>query len=198
MYTVHVANVSICKQELASHIPALSNVEPQKLSKHVVVEESIARHEQLEESCVEALGMIQALAKEREELLAEVNTWRAGAGLPPHQRTASASTQGLATIEANSEHHPRVAYAGSSTPEANVDYQPLHVPRDQLGGAHYAQNMAPATDIGDRAGLPDDDLVSMWSLMDAQGVPVIPTSGAFPDTSHGQHQQTLPAELGMF
>lgn len=200
-FVPHVADTSgfcLKKQELASHIPALANVEPQKLSKHVVVEESIARHEQLEAGRVEALAVIQALAREREELLAEVNTWRAGAGLPPRERTASASIQCLAAVEANPrQHHARVAGAGSSTPEPSIGYHPLHVPGEQLDGAHYAPDMASTAGIIDGAQLPDNDVEPMWSLMDAQGIPAIPNTGAFADASR-QNQPALMAELGIF
>lgn len=100
----------------------------------MVVEETIARHEQLEASCVHALGLIRALAREREELLGEVNSWRAGAGLPPRGRTASASTQSLVSVEANPHRHQGVSYGGISAADINSDYQPLHDLGDRLGG----------------------------------------------------------------
>lgn len=174
-------------------MPTLATVEPQKLSKHVVVEESIARHEQLEASCVEALGMIQALAKEREELLAEVNTWRAGAGLPLHERSADASTGGLVTIDSDAQHLSRMPYAGSSTPEPQADYrQPLHVPNN----VHYTQEVAANPQF------PDNDLVAMafnapWPFMEADGGPLLQGSEGFPDTAHQQQGVPIPGELSM-
>ncbi|KAI1135877.1 hypothetical protein F5Y05DRAFT_164348 [Hypoxylon sp. FL0543] len=58
--------------ELASFLPTLSEVEPNRLSKHIVVHESIERHR-------EQNRHIEELQRERDELLAEVNRWRAGA-----------------------------------------------------------------------------------------------------------------------
>ncbi|KAI1407131.1 hypothetical protein F5Y13DRAFT_134715 [Hypoxylon sp. FL1857] len=58
--------------ELASFLPTLSETEPNRLSKHIVVHESIERHR-------EQNRHIQELQRERDELLAEVNRWRAGA-----------------------------------------------------------------------------------------------------------------------
>ncbi|KAI0843509.1 hypothetical protein F5Y06DRAFT_284004 [Hypoxylon sp. FL0890] len=58
--------------ELASFLPTLSETEPSRLSKHIVVHESIERHR-------EQNRHIQELQRERDELLAEVNRWRAGA-----------------------------------------------------------------------------------------------------------------------
>ncbi|KAK1978323.1 hypothetical protein LZ30DRAFT_663451, partial [Colletotrichum cereale] len=66
--------------ELAGYLPILADKDPKHLSKHVVVSESIARHKLLESRCVEALREIESLVRERDELLAEVNTWRRGAG----------------------------------------------------------------------------------------------------------------------
>lgn len=174
-------------------MPTLASVEPQKLSKHVVIEESIARHEQLEASCIEALGMVQALAKEREELLAEVNTWRAGAGLPLLERSADASTGGLVTIDSAAQHLSRMPYAGSSTPEPQADYrQPLLVPNN----ANYAQDVVPNSQFG------DNDLVAMafdapWSFMEADGGLLLQDSGVFPDSSHQHQAAPLPGELSM-
>ncbi|XXH02825.1 hypothetical protein Hte_009212 [Hypoxylon texense] len=58
--------------ELASFLPTLSETEPNRLTKHLVVHESIERHR-------EQNRHIQELQRERDELLAEVNAWRAGA-----------------------------------------------------------------------------------------------------------------------
>ncbi|KAI1441920.1 hypothetical protein F5Y02DRAFT_274184 [Annulohypoxylon stygium] len=58
--------------ELASFLPTLSDMDPNRLSKHIVVHESIERHR-------EQNRHIQELQRERDDLLAEVNRWRAGA-----------------------------------------------------------------------------------------------------------------------
>ncbi|KAI1384431.1 uncharacterized protein F4822DRAFT_432976 [Hypoxylon trugodes] len=73
--------------ELASFLPTLSETEPNRLSKHIVVHESIERHREQNQH-------IQELQRERDELLAEVNRWRAAAStgatvdVPLEARTA--------------------------------------------------------------------------------------------------------------
>ncbi|KAI1283891.1 hypothetical protein F5Y07DRAFT_92313 [Xylaria sp. FL0933] len=68
---------------LASLLPALADTEPQRLSKHVVVDESItfirAQHDQIR-TITEHLETVQT---ERDELLAELHRWRGGAGMEP-------------------------------------------------------------------------------------------------------------------
>ncbi|KAI0427642.1 hypothetical protein F5Y09DRAFT_344444 [Xylaria sp. FL1042] len=70
---------------LASLLPALADTEPQRLSKHVVVDESItfirAQHDQIR-TITEHLETVKT---ERDELLAELNHWRGGAGMEPRQ-----------------------------------------------------------------------------------------------------------------
>ncbi|KAI0973890.1 hypothetical protein F4678DRAFT_390225 [Xylaria arbuscula] len=70
---------------LASLLPALADTEPQRLSKHVVVDESItfirAQHEQIR-TVTEHLETVKT---ERDELLAELHHWRSGAGMEPRQ-----------------------------------------------------------------------------------------------------------------
>ncbi|KAI0189981.1 hypothetical protein EV127DRAFT_97497 [Xylaria flabelliformis] len=66
---------------LASLLPTLADTEPQRLSKHVVVDESItvirSQHEQIK-TMTECL---KAVETERDELLAELGHWRSGAGI---------------------------------------------------------------------------------------------------------------------
>ncbi|KAI2640214.1 hypothetical protein GGS21DRAFT_537917 [Xylaria nigripes] len=70
---------------LANLLPALTDTEPQRLSKHVVVDESITfiklQHEQIRT----VTEHLEAVKTERDELLAEVNNWRSGAGIEPRQ-----------------------------------------------------------------------------------------------------------------
>ncbi|KAI1122655.1 hypothetical protein F5Y10DRAFT_69431 [Nemania abortiva] len=70
---------------LASLLPALADTEPQRLSKHVVVDESItfirSQHEQIRTTTEH----LETVKTERDELLAELNHWRSGAGLQPRQ-----------------------------------------------------------------------------------------------------------------
>ncbi|KAI1745210.1 hypothetical protein F4680DRAFT_178623 [Xylaria scruposa] len=70
---------------LASLLPALADTEPQRLSKHVVVDESItfirSQHEQIK-TMTERL---KAVETERDGLLAELGHWRNGAGIELRQ-----------------------------------------------------------------------------------------------------------------
>ncbi|CRK32219.1 hypothetical protein BN1723_003874 [Verticillium longisporum] len=76
-------------QELATHLPALGGTDPQRLSKHVVVEESIARHKLMKSLCSDAFQDIRALVQERDELLAQVNRRRLIDGLAPQAPKAN-------------------------------------------------------------------------------------------------------------
>ncbi|KAH6700118.1 hypothetical protein EV126DRAFT_27669 [Verticillium dahliae] len=69
--------------ELATHLPALGGTDPQRLSKHVVVQESIARHKLMKGLCSDAFQDIRALVQERDELLTQVNHRRLIDGLAP-------------------------------------------------------------------------------------------------------------------
>ncbi|KZL80870.1 hypothetical protein CI238_01912, partial [Colletotrichum incanum] len=89
--------------ELAGQLPILSDTDPKHHSKHVVVNESIARHKLLESRCVDALRDLKSLIQERDELLAEVNTWRRGAGTSPRQPKCASSFDGLVEIEKQSQ-----------------------------------------------------------------------------------------------
>ncbi|KAL1908052.1 hypothetical protein Sste5344_006050 [Sporothrix stenoceras] len=59
--------------ELAELLPNLEDADASRLSKHMVVHESISRHH-------EQMRAIDALTRERDELRAEVTRWRAQAG----------------------------------------------------------------------------------------------------------------------
>lgn len=63
---------------LAAEIPALRGTDPKRLSKHVVLDESLALHRRQRER-------LRQVNKERESLLEEVNRWRLGAGLEIRQ-----------------------------------------------------------------------------------------------------------------
>ncbi|KAI0114467.1 hypothetical protein GGR51DRAFT_446519 [Nemania sp. FL0031] len=70
---------------LASLLPALADTEPQRLSKHVVVDESIAFIRSQHEQIRTATEHLETVRTERDELLAELNHWRSGAGMQPRQ-----------------------------------------------------------------------------------------------------------------
>ncbi|TIC95628.1 hypothetical protein CH35J_008952 [Colletotrichum higginsianum] len=96
--------------ELAGQLPGLAEADPRHLSKHVVVDESIARHKLLESRCVEALHDIRSLVRERDELLAEVNLWRHGAGTAPRRPQTVCRVEGLVETE-ESQRRPSAAHA---------------------------------------------------------------------------------------
>ncbi|EXF75622.1 hypothetical protein CFIO01_10384 [Colletotrichum fioriniae PJ7] len=85
--------------ELAGQLPVLADTDPERLSKHVVVNESIARHKLLENRCVNALRDIESLLRERDELLAEINVWRGTAGASTQLPKSISNIAGLVQTE---------------------------------------------------------------------------------------------------
>ena len=92
-------------------MPILAETEPQRLSKHVVINESIARHKHLRSTCVCALESIRALIQERDELLVEVNAWRNSTGVNPRQ-PVEVNLNTLVALEVETQRHPSVVSAG--------------------------------------------------------------------------------------
>ncbi|KAJ6443392.1 cAMP-dependent protein kinase regulatory subunit [Purpureocillium lavendulum] len=83
-------------QTLASLVPSLQSVDPNRLSKHVVVDESITFIKAEQRSTAHSLRTVDALLAEREGLLSELNRWRASAGLDvrlPQDLPADTPTQ---------------------------------------------------------------------------------------------------------
>ncbi|KAI1812638.1 hypothetical protein GGS20DRAFT_523035 [Poronia punctata] len=70
---------------LASLLPALADTEPQRLSKHVVVDESITFIKSQQERISTVTDHLEAVKKERDQLMAELNQWRGGAGIETRQ-----------------------------------------------------------------------------------------------------------------
>ncbi|KAI0455836.1 hypothetical protein F5B21DRAFT_172003 [Xylaria acuta] len=70
---------------LASLLPALADTEPQRLSKHVVVDEGITVIRSQQEQIKTMNERLGAVETERDELLAELNHWRSGAGMELRQ-----------------------------------------------------------------------------------------------------------------
>ncbi|KAI1262622.1 hypothetical protein F5Y18DRAFT_147881 [Xylariaceae sp. FL1019] len=66
---------------LAALLPALSDTDPQRLSKHVVVDESISFISSQRDQIRSATENLEAMTTERDQLLAELNQWRSGAGM---------------------------------------------------------------------------------------------------------------------
>ncbi|KAG5746180.1 hypothetical protein H9Q72_013154 [Fusarium xylarioides] len=75
--------------DLAKELPALAGKNPARLSKHDVIEESINRHQFERGACLDLIQAYRAMVQERDELLAEVNTWRATAGGPERHATSN-------------------------------------------------------------------------------------------------------------
>lgn len=74
-----------CPQRLAGEIPSLQQTDPNRLSKHVVLDESTSLHRTQKSEITTSLSQINALLAERDDLLAEVNRWRLGAGVESRQ-----------------------------------------------------------------------------------------------------------------
>ncbi|KAL6859449.1 hypothetical protein J3F83DRAFT_327998 [Trichoderma novae-zelandiae] len=66
---------------LAGLIPSLRSTDPGRLSKHVVIDQSVALHKAEQQQIAESLDKINRLVAERDHLLSELNTWRLNAGL---------------------------------------------------------------------------------------------------------------------
>ncbi|PNP82842.1 hypothetical protein FNYG_04073 [Fusarium nygamai] len=75
--------------DLAKELPALAGKNPARLSKHDVIEESIQRHQFERGACLDVIQAYREMVQERDELLAEVNTWRATAGGPERHATSN-------------------------------------------------------------------------------------------------------------
>ncbi|KXH41099.1 hypothetical protein CSIM01_03305 [Colletotrichum simmondsii] len=85
--------------ELAGQLPVLADTDPERLSKHIVVNESIARHKLLENRCVDALRDIESLLRERNELLAEINVWSGNTDASPQLPKTIPNIAGLVQTE---------------------------------------------------------------------------------------------------
>ncbi|KAL7815517.1 hypothetical protein V8C26DRAFT_125376 [Trichoderma gracile] len=70
---------------LAGLIPSLRLTDPNRLSKHVVIDQSVALHKAEQQQIAESLDKINRLVAERDHLLSELNTWRLNAGLEARQ-----------------------------------------------------------------------------------------------------------------
>lgn len=75
--------------DLAKELPALAGKNPARLSKHDVIEESIKRHQFERGACLDVIQAYRSMVQERNELLAEVNTWRATAAMPELHATSN-------------------------------------------------------------------------------------------------------------
>ncbi|TEA20584.1 hypothetical protein C8034_v008563 [Colletotrichum sidae] len=140
--------------ELATQIPALNETDPQRLSKHVVVDESIARHKLLESQCLEALHNIRSLTQERDELLVEVNNWRRSTGASQRQsRRASVNLDGLIEVEKDSQR--RASTVRPSQTSRKISEQSGSSVDDQTRGDRATNSLSDDAASGQR-GLPSE------------------------------------------
>ncbi|KAI7308867.1 hypothetical protein KC315_g13202 [Hortaea werneckii] len=70
---------------LARFLPALADTKESKLSKHIVVEESLKFHRSQHEKIEALQSSIDSLFTERDALLSELNEWRQCLCMPPRQ-----------------------------------------------------------------------------------------------------------------
>ncbi|KAF2726575.1 hypothetical protein EJ04DRAFT_453074, partial [Polyplosphaeria fusca] len=73
--------------ELARQVPSLTGT--RRLNKHMIVEHSVARLQSQRQLCLLAAEDARSLMSERDQLLAEVNHWRAASGAPFTPREAN-------------------------------------------------------------------------------------------------------------
>ncbi|KAI1331667.1 hypothetical protein F5Y16DRAFT_240548 [Xylariaceae sp. FL0255] len=74
---------------LAGLLPSLAETEPQRLSKHVVVDESISLINSQKDQIRVTSEHLQSVKRERDNLLDEVNQWRIRAGMELRQTESS-------------------------------------------------------------------------------------------------------------
>lgn len=83
-----MSRTNLFVQNLSKLTPSLKDVDPSKLSKHVVLDESIALHKSQQQKLSASMRQVDSLLAERDEILAELNQWRSSFGLNPRQPTA--------------------------------------------------------------------------------------------------------------
>lgn len=71
-------------KNLAALVPSLQSVDSNKLSKHVVLDETISLLQSTNQKAAESQMVIDSLLAERQQLLTEINMWRASAGMESH------------------------------------------------------------------------------------------------------------------
>lgn len=82
------------EQRLAGEIPSLQSTDPNRLSKHVVLDESVSLHRAQQGQIATVRHQFDTLLAERDDLLAEVNRWRIGAGLDTRAPTYNEGATG--------------------------------------------------------------------------------------------------------
>ncbi|KAF4999219.1 hypothetical protein FDECE_11573 [Fusarium decemcellulare] len=111
--------------DLARELPALAGKNPSRLSKHDVLDESISRHKLMQATSLDLVESLKTILQERDELLAEVNSWRATAGIGDRQPTADMNLDELARLESKIRGSPSEVFSGeaSSSPDADLAFR---------------------------------------------------------------------------
>ncbi|KAH6887013.1 hypothetical protein B0T10DRAFT_76705 [Thelonectria olida] len=170
--------------ELAGHLPALADSDPQRLSKHVVVEEGIARCQTLHRQCLDALSDIRALIQERDELLAEVNTRRHAEGTPLRlPKAVDLHIDGLVELETEASHlaavrRPSASQTQSRSPDEEGTDGQEHSNDDAVTTQDLAPNSTlslPQSSVVQPLLVPEanDESMLLWGLASQDPIPAV-------------------------
>ncbi|KAI1438445.1 hypothetical protein GGR50DRAFT_691309 [Xylaria sp. CBS 124048] len=165
---------------LANLLPALTDTEPQRLSKHVVVDESITFIKSQHEQIRTITEQLEAVKAERDALLSEVNHWRSSAGIEPRQ----ANPIGQPAVRNNN--HDSTGAVSEAIPLGALPTT-LQSPDP---ATHIVAEAAPpfitnALHERDPSSLPTDSSASMhWESFESQIHPF------------GRHPNHVPADIG--
>ncbi|KAH7123490.1 hypothetical protein B0J13DRAFT_612216 [Dactylonectria estremocensis] len=114
--------------DLAKELPALAGKNPQRLSKHTVLDESIARHRFMQSNCLHAIQSMRDLIQERDELLTEINTWRNASGLNERQpRAVDMNAERLGSLEKAIHMNPSDSSSGCTSQSPDSELGPKNV-----------------------------------------------------------------------
>ncbi|ETS03621.1 hypothetical protein M419DRAFT_6738 [Trichoderma reesei RUT C-30] len=108
---------------LAGLIPSLRSTDPNRLSKHVVIDQSVALHKAEQQQIAESLDKINQLVAERDQLLHELNTWRLNAGLDARQPRVTEDDSEATTLPVLDEASASILGAGVSSVDASNEHQ---------------------------------------------------------------------------
>ncbi|PTB64993.1 hypothetical protein BBK36DRAFT_1203801, partial [Trichoderma citrinoviride] len=108
---------------LAGLIPSLRSTDPNRLSKHVVIDQSVALHKAEQQQIAESLDKINRLVAERDHLLSELNTWRLNAGLEALQPRVTEDDPEATSIPVLDEAGVSILGPGVPSIDANNEHQ---------------------------------------------------------------------------
>ncbi|KAF2108037.1 hypothetical protein BDV96DRAFT_653243 [Lophiotrema nucula] len=192
--------------DLARQVPSLATA--RRLNKHMIVDHSIARLQSQRNMCLAAADEARGLIAERDQLLAEVNHWRASSGAPFTAAEASPLGHNLETLmEAETETFGTFPNGfGDNTPDGYVgedlgedgseEAGAIHVPAGQgqprqrpANGTTYLgqQIVSPTHDTSEM-----EDFIAPSAFTDLYGLEGILEDGS---TRTGQHGQTSGGDM---